>query len=151
MEFHYAQTIDNSRVARVADPARRREQAWLLLAAVVVFGLLFGYAWQSYRMIHLGYEIEATRRQETGLRQWNRALRLEQASLSDPVRIYRLASAQLGMESPAPGQVARLTPAAPAETTGAVMAEARRPAVGLGAEMGAALPAEISGGGGAGR
>lgn len=138
-DFHYVQNVDNSRVVRVADPRRRREQWLLAVAIATTFVLLFGYAWQNYRMIGLGYQIEDARQAETGLTQWNQALRLEQASLRDPIRIYTLAEDRLGMASARPGQVAALetTPLTP-QTGGAVLAEARRPAAAAAAGMGSA-------------
>lgn len=132
-DFHFVQSIDNSRVVRVDDPRHRREQRIFLTAIAAVFVLLFGYAWQNYRMIRLGYQIEEARQMEAGLAQWNRALRLEQASLRDPIRIYTLAQGRLGMESAQPGQIVRLEAAPLTDNAGPVMAEARRPApAGLG-------------------
>lgn len=127
-DFHFTQRIDNSRVVRVEDPRRRREQRMLLAAVSAVCLLLFGYAWQNFQTLNLGYQIEAARRQEAGLQQWNRELRLEQASLRDPIRIYALAHRRLGMQSAQPGQWVRLNPpATPAGGQGPVMAEARAP------------------------
>lgn len=127
-DFHYVQNIDNSRVVRVADPRRRREQRLLAVTIATTFVLLFGYAWQNYRMIRLGYQIEDARQAESGLTEWNQALRLEQASLRDPIRIYTLAEDRLGMASARPGQVAALEAAPLTQTGRAVLAEARRPA-----------------------
>lgn len=128
-DFHYRQIIDNSRVVRVPDPRRRREQRLLLAAIACLAVLLFGYAWQNFEIIRLGYQVENARQTESGLAEWNRALRLEQASLRDPIRIYALAENRLGMESAQPGQVEALVipPQTPAGG-GAVLASARRPA-----------------------
>ncbi|MGH9491640.1 MAG: cell division protein FtsL [Terriglobales bacterium] len=127
-DFHFAQRIDNSRVVRAVDPRRRREQRFLLAAAATICLLLFGYAWQNFQTIRLGYQIETVRRQEAGLRQWNRELQLEQASLRDPIRVYALAHGRLGMQSAQPGQWVSLTaPPFPGGSQGPVVAEALAP------------------------
>ncbi len=115
-EIYFVQNIDNSRVVRVADPRRRREQQIMLAAVGIVFLFLFGYTWQNYRMMRLGYQTETVRKQEASLRQWNRELRLEEAALRDPTRIYQVAENQLGLGSAQPGQLEALAPAAPAGT-----------------------------------
>jgi len=124
-DIYFVQNIDNSRVVRVADPRRRREQQIMMVAVGILFLFLFGYTWQNYRMIGLGYQTETVRKQEASLRKWNRELRLEEAALRDPTRVYQVAENQLGMGSAQPGQLEALAPAAPApETDGApVLAE----------------------------
>jgi len=110
-DIYFVQSIDNSRVVRVADPRRRREQQTMLIAVGIVFLFLFGYTWQNYRMMRLGYQVESVRKQEAGLRKWNRELRLEEAALRDPTRVYQVAENQLGMGSAQPGQIQALAPA----------------------------------------
>src|SRR6185312_2470216 len=56
MEIYFRQQIDNSRVRRLADPRRRREQRLSLLAGGVLFLLLFGYAWMRFQTVRLGYQ-----------------------------------------------------------------------------------------------
>lgn len=109
-DIYFVQNIDNSRVVRVADPRRRREQQIMLTAVAMVFLFLFGYTWQNYRMMRLGYQIESVRKQEAGLRKWNRELRLEEAALRDPTRVYQVAENQLGLGSAQPGQLRVLVP-----------------------------------------
>ena len=113
-EIYFVQNIDNSRVVRVADPRRRREQQIMLAAVGIVFLFLFGYTWQNYRMMRLGYQTESVRKQEASLRQWTRELRLEEAALRDPTRVYQVAENQLGLGSAQPGQLEALAPAGPA-------------------------------------
>lgn len=105
MDIYFVQQIDNSHVVRVADPRRRRELRVFLGAVAVLFALFFGYAWQRYEMVRLGYQIEAARQQQSNLEQWNRGLELQQAALRDPNRIYGLAEARLGMQNAQPGQI----------------------------------------------
>jgi|SRR6185312_11613061 len=108
MDIYFVQQIDNSRVVRVADPRRKREQQVFFAAVVVLFALCFAYAWQRYAMVRLGYQLEAARSQEASLEQWNRGLELQQAALRNPDRIYTLAQVRLGMQSAQPGQILAL-------------------------------------------
>ncbi|HXR96906.1 MAG TPA: cell division protein FtsL [Terriglobales bacterium] len=123
MDVYFIQQIDNSRVIRVADPRRRREQHVYVGAVVMLFLLLFGYAWQRYAMVELGYKIEAARQQQAQLESWNEGLELQRASLGSPERIYSLAQARLGMQNAQPGQVLALdvAPLAGASTTRSAM------------------------------
>lgn len=108
MEIYFRQQIDNSRVTRVADPRRRREQRAALAAVVILFLVGFAYAGMRFATLQLGYRLAHARQQEAQLEQWNRGLALQQAALSGPQRIYHLAQAHLGMQSAMPGQVLAL-------------------------------------------
>lgn len=126
MEIQFMQQIDNSHLVRVADPRRRREQLATLIGVALVLALLLGYASQRFEMVRLGYRMEAVRQQQDRLEQWNGGLRLEEASLRDPTRIYALARQQLGMGPAQPGQVLVLDqPSAPAGSP--VLADAQQP------------------------
>jgi len=119
-EIYFAKAIDNSRLVKVEDPRRGRERRQFCAALLFFFLLVFGYAWQHFRAIEYGYQIEAAKRELSGLTEMNRALRLEDASLRDPERIDLLAR-RMGLTPPAPGQVIRMD-AAVGEAQGPVMA-----------------------------
>lgn len=120
-EVYFSKTIDNSRLVKLEDPARKREMRMFMVAAVVVFVLCTVYVWQHFRAIEYGYNIEAAKAQRDRLIEQNRALRLEDASLRDPGRIDKLAKS-MGLEAPHAGQVQQMD-AAP-DTNGPVMARA---------------------------
>src|SRR5260370_13999954 len=103
-EFYFHKTIDNSRVVKVSDPKRRREIRIFSASVAALFLMLMFYAWQHFRAIEYGYRIEAQKSERDRLVELNRALKLEEASLRDPVRIAPLAR-QMGLEPPDPGQV----------------------------------------------
>ncbi|HVB39646.1 MAG TPA: hypothetical protein VNE83_02015 [Terriglobales bacterium] len=126
MDIYFIQQIDNSRLVRMPDPRRRREQRVQLVAAVALFVLVFAYAWQRFAVTRLGYEIEAARQQSVQLEQWNQGLTLQEASLRDPHRIYGLAEADLGMQTAQPGQILALD-AAPAGSGAAPVMAANQP------------------------
>ncbi len=103
-EIYFAKRIDNSRVARVADPKRRREMISFGITLSVLFLFVMVYLWQHFSAIEYGYKIEQLKMQRDTISESNRALSLEEASLKDPARIDRLAK-QMGMQRPAGGQL----------------------------------------------
>lgn len=106
-EIFFHKEIDNSRLVRVADAKRNREMAVFSATLALLFVLVMIYAGQHFSAVEYGYKIEALTTQRDGLTEANRALRLEQASLSDPGRIDALAQ-RMGLTSPVPGQVVQL-------------------------------------------
>ena len=106
-EIYFRKNIDNSRLVKVEDPRRAREMKHFGVALCCLFVLVMLYAFQHFRAIEYGYQIESLRTQRDGLADINRALRLEEASLRDPERIDVMAR-ELGLQSPQPGQVIRL-------------------------------------------
>ena len=105
-EMFFAKHIDNSRIVKADDPERRREVRTFTLVMSLFFALTMVYVWQHFSAIEVGYRVEAQKTQVEQLREQNRQLRLNEAQLSDPGRIDRIAH-QLGLEEPMPGQVVR--------------------------------------------
>jgi cell division protein FtsL len=106
-EIYFSKGIDNSRLVKVEDPRRSHEMKQFGMALGCLFLLVFTYAWQHFKAIEYGYQIESAKREVSALTEMNRALRLEDASLRDPERIDVLAR-QMGLVPPAPGQVIRM-------------------------------------------
>lgn len=121
-EIYFAKAIDNSRLVKAEDPQRNREMKQFGTALACLFLLVFTYAWQHFKAIEYGYQIESSKRELNGLTEMNRALRLEDASLRDPERIDVIAR-RLGLVPPEPGQVIRMDSAS-ADGTGPVVATA---------------------------
>jgi len=119
-EIYFSKAIDNSRLVKVEDPRRSREMKHFCTAMAFLFLLVFTYAWQHFKAIEYGYQIESAKRELAGLTEMNHALRLEDASLRDPERIDVLAR-RMGLVPPEPGQVIRMEGSA-AESQGPVMA-----------------------------
>ena len=122
-EIYFAKTIDNSRLVRVADPARSREMRMFSAACLALFAVMMVYAWQHFSAIEYGYRIEALKSQRDSLVETNRELRLDEAALRDPERIDRIARS-LGMQSAQVGQVSSLDQTTPAEPSTSVIASA---------------------------
>jgi hypothetical protein len=122
-EIYFAKAIDNSRVVKVECPGRNREMKQFGTALAVLFLLVFTYAWQHFRAIEYGYQIESSKRELNNLTEMNRALRLEDASLRDPERIDVMAR-RMGLVPPEPGQVIRMDGTQIEGNGGPVMASA---------------------------
>jgi hypothetical protein len=127
-EIYFSKTIDNSRLVKLEDPRRNREMKQFGTALAVLFLLVFAYTWQHFRAIEYGYQVEAAKRELSGLTEMNHALRLEDASLRNPERIDVLAR-RMGLVPPEPGQVIRMDAAA-ADAQGPVIASAE-PVIGI--------------------
>jgi|SRR5579863_8074855 cell division protein FtsL len=121
-EIYFSKAIDNSRLVRVEDPRRNREMKQFGTALACLFLLVFTYAWQHFKAIEYGYQIESAKRELSDKTEMNHALRLEDASLRDPERIDVLAR-RIGLVPPEPGQVIRMD-AASGDGQGPVMASA---------------------------
>ena len=107
---------------KVEDPRRNREMKQFGTALACLFLLVFTYAWQHFKAIEYGYQIESAKRELSEKTEMNHALRLEDASLRDPERIDVLAR-RMGLVPPEPGQVIRMD-AASGDAQGPVMASA---------------------------
>ncbi len=119
-EIYFARPIDNSRLVKIEDPRRGREMKQFGVALCCLFLLVMTYAWQHYKAIEYGYQIELLKSQRNSIAEMNRVLRLEEASLRSPDRIDRLAR-QYGLRSPEAGQVIRMD-ATSTDGSGPVMA-----------------------------
>lgn len=106
-EIYFPKQIDNSRLVKVSDPARKREMAAFVLALGLLFVVFMAFCWQHYSAIEYGYRNEALRSQREALLETQRQLTLQESSLRDPERIDVLAE-QMGFQPPQAGQVVRL-------------------------------------------
>jgi cell division protein FtsL len=106
-EIYFNKAIDNSRLVKVEDPRRGREMRQFALALGCLFLLVMTYAWQHFKAIEYGYQIESLKIQRDAMVEMNRELRLEDASLRNPERIDVMAR-RLGLQSPQAGQVMQM-------------------------------------------
>lgn len=126
-EIYFTKAIDNSRLVKVEDRRRNREMKQFGTALACLFLLVFMYAWQHFKAIEYGYQIESAKRELGNLNEMNRSLHLEDASLRDPERIDVMAR-RMGLVPPQPGQVIRLDNSV-ADVQGPVVASAERPTI----------------------
>ena len=111
-EVYFAKPIDNSRLVKIEDPRRSREMRQFGIALGCLFLLVMVFAWQHYKAIEYGYQIEGLKAQRNGMVEINRALHLEEASLRDPSRIDNWAR-EHGLQPPQAGQIIRMDTALP--------------------------------------
>jgi len=107
MEIYYIKSVDNTRWT----PAANSREPWhygigiLLGTALLAVGLFSAGGRLENR--EYGYRREQLEREKQQLVEANRKLRLEEASLGDPLRIDWIARNQLGMSTLAPHQIYR--------------------------------------------
>jgi cell division protein FtsL len=138
--IYYVKSVDNSRWVPPPNPREPRYYASLLLAGALLVGAGMLFSGERFKTREYGYQIERLERQKSAFVEANRKLRLEEASLVDPLRIDSIARNELGMTTLAPHQIHRDTPVASGAT---VVATQRAPVEAMtapGRGVAAALP-----------
>jgi cell division protein FtsL len=110
-EIYFVKSVDNSRWSPAANSRERRDYTRLLLIGVGLLGLGILFSQERYQSRENGYQVERLERQKLELIEANRKLRLEEASLGDPLRIDRIARNELGLATLEPQQIYQSTPA----------------------------------------
>jgi cell division protein FtsL len=105
LEFQTVKRIDNSRLVRHVEPVKMRSfyRTVALSGIVAVFFML--YVYQHFRCIDLSFQLEGLRTKQADAASLNSSLKLEIASLRNPLRIDIIARRQLGLTEPLPAQV----------------------------------------------
>jgi cell division protein FtsL len=115
--FEYAirKDVRNNPIVREVDERRQRE-LWqsIGVGAVLVVVLLF-YGWQHFELLQHGYRLEKMQLERADEQEIGRHLRLELETLKSPQRLHKLATEQLGMIEPGPGDAVVLERVAPPE------------------------------------
>jgi cell division protein FtsL len=105
-EYYTRKRIDNSRLARPAEPHRVREFCKRAAVGGVLALCAMGYAWQHFECIQMRYVLEQLQVKKAQATELNQRLRLEATSLGSPTRIDAIAREQLGLTVPSASQVA---------------------------------------------
>jgi cell division protein FtsL len=105
LEFQTVKRIDNSRLVRHVEPVKMRNlyRTAALGGIVAMFFML--YIYQHFRCIDLSFQLEDVKSKQVEAASLNSSLKLEIASLRDPMRIDVIARRQLGLTEPLPTQV----------------------------------------------
>jgi cell division protein FtsL len=105
LEFQTVKRIDNSRLVRHVEPVKMRNlyRTAALGGIVAMFFML--YIYQHFRCIDLSFQLEDVKGKQTEATSLNSSLKLEIASLRNPMRIDVIARRQLGLTEPLPTQV----------------------------------------------
>jgi cell division protein FtsL len=105
-EYFTVKQIDNSRLERPRHPAQVRDFWKRLAVGTAMAACLLSYAWQHFECIQFRYQIEQLDTERAQATELNQQLHLEVATLRSPMRVDTIASNQLGLAVPVPGQVA---------------------------------------------
>ena len=105
LEFQTVKRIDNSRLVRHVEPVKMRNLYRTAALSSVVAAFFMLYIYQHFRCIDLSFQLEDVRGKQTEAASLNSSLKLEIASLRNPMRIDVIARRQLGLTEPLPTQV----------------------------------------------
>lgn len=95
MDYHI-QSVRNHQAVRITGMASFQDFLLYVILGAALIAVFFCYSWQHLSMLSLHYQIEQIKQENEELREQNRALTLEQASLESPQRIDAVAR-HLGM------------------------------------------------------
>jgi cell division protein FtsL len=96
--------VRNNPVVREVDTGWRRERWHWLGIAVLLAGALVFTARQRFEIIQLGYDFNTLQNERAREAETARHLKAELEALQSPARIERIATQQLDMVAPGPGQ-----------------------------------------------
>ena len=102
-EYDIRRAIPNSPIIREIDKARQRE-LWrsVAIGTCLVLVLVFS-AWQHFALVEHGYEMPLMEQERVRELEINRHLRLGIETLRSPRRIERIATQELDLVAPTPG------------------------------------------------
>ena len=118
-EFHTVKRIDNSRIVRHVEPLKMRKLYRTAALGGVIAAFFMLYIYQHFRCIDLSFQLEDVKAKQSEAASLNSSLKLEIASLRNPMRIDVIARRQLGLTEPLPTQVQEYDAPAGAELAAA--------------------------------
>ena len=121
-EYAIKKDVRNNPIVREVDLQQKRDFLRTVGVTALIVGMLLFSAWQHYKIVTTGYEVEALRQERAQELERNRQLRLDLETLRRPQEIERRAIEELHMQ-----------PASPADTIVVERVPARR-----GADVGVA-------------
>jgi cell division protein FtsL len=104
-EFQTVKRIDNSRLVRHVEPVKLRYYYRTLALGSIVAAFFMLYIYQHFRCIDLSFQLEEVKAKQVQAATLNSSLKLEIASLRNPMRIDVIARRQLGLTEPLPTQI----------------------------------------------
>lgn len=105
LEFQTVKRIDNSRLVRHVEPVKLKNFYRTVALGGIVAAFFMLYIYQHFRCIDLSFQLEQMKVQQAQAATLNSSLKLEIASLRNPMRIDVIARRQLGLTEPLPTQV----------------------------------------------
>ena len=104
-EFQTVKRIDNSRLVRHVEPVKLKSYYRTVALGGIVAAFFMMYIYQHFRCIDLSFQLEEVKAKQVEAATLNSSLKLEIASLRNPMRIDVIARRQLGLTEPLPTQV----------------------------------------------
>jgi cell division protein FtsL len=126
LEFQTVKRIDNSRLVRHVEPVKMRNYYRTVALGGIVAAFFMLYIYQHFRCIDLSFQLEDVKATQVEATTLNSSLKLEIASLRNPMRIDVIARRQLGLTEPLPTQVQEYDAPAGAEVAAARYNRANR-------------------------
>jgi cell division protein FtsL len=77
----------------------------ILTFVIIIMCVALVFVWSRIEVVNLEYEISSKQKRIRALQQEGSRLQLEAATLSNPVRIEKMARTRLGLRMPTPEQV----------------------------------------------
>ena len=125
-EFQTIKRIDNSRLVRHVEPVKLKNFYRTVALGGIVAACFMLYIYQHFRCIDLSFQLEQMKVQQAQAATLNSSLKLEIASLRNPMRIDVIARRQLGLTEPLPAQVQEYEAPSGAEVAAARYSQASR-------------------------
>src|SRR5467141_663236 len=125
-EFHTVKRIDNTRLVRHVEPVKLRNLYRTVALGGIVAMFFMLYIYQHFRCIDLSFQLEDLKAKQTQAASLNSELKLEIASLRNPMRIDVIAHRQLGLTQPLPTQMQEYDAPSGAEVAAARYVHANR-------------------------
>jgi cell division protein FtsL len=119
LQFQTVKRIDNSRLVRHVEPVKMRNYYRTVVLGGIVAAFFMLYIYQHFRCIDLSFQFEDLKAKQVEAATLNSSLKLEIASLRNPMRIDVIARRQLGLTEPLPTQVQEYDAPAGAEVAAA--------------------------------
>ena len=83
-----------------------KKQAFLVIYLLFLFmGSSISYVWSNFEKTQIGYDLSHVKKEEMKLREANRKLRLEIATLKSPQKLEEVARKHLGLRQPKSEQI----------------------------------------------
>jgi cell division protein FtsL len=125
VEYAIKKDIRNNPVVREIDAEQRRDFLRTICIAALVVAMGLFAAWQHFKIVQNGYEVQKLQQARAAEDSINRQLRLEVETLRAPQKIERIALQQLHMVTPGAKETLVIQRAAAVAPDQAVVATAR--------------------------
>jgi len=125
VEYAIKKDIRNNPVVREVDLQQKREFLRMTCIAVAIVGMSLFAAWQHFKIVQNGYEVQKLEQARAAEASLNRQLRLEVETYSAPDVIEKKALGPLHMVWPTPKDTLVIQRATPASPDASVVAAVR--------------------------